>query len=134
MSEAVIGILGAMLTDGATSVTVLKSTLEGLKSMSKDGQIPLFDHKAQSLKAGNFQVGVVSTQNDDPTITMAGFKFTAEQQATNVLFFTYGSSSTDLYSSNQTMTLNKSIYSKVASTVSNKVADHAKDYVQDIDI
>jgi hypothetical protein len=134
MSEAVIGILGAMLTDGATSVTVLKSTLEGLKSMSKDGQIPLFDHKAQSLKAGNFQVGVVSTQNDDPTITVGGFKFTAEQQATNVLFFTYGSSSTDLYSSNQTMTLNKSIYSKVASTVSNKVADHAKDYVQDIDI
>lgn len=134
MSEVVIGILSAMLTDGATSITVLKSTLDGLKSMSKDGQIPLFDHKAQSLKSGNFQVGVVSTQNNDPTITMGGFKFTAEQQATNVLFFTYGSSSTDLYSSNQTMTLNVSVYSQVAASIAQKLGQQAKDYVEDIDI
>lgn len=134
MDEAVIGILSAMLTGGATSITVLTATIAGLKSMSKDGQIPLFDHKAQSLKAGNFQVGVVSTQNNDPTITMGGFKFTAESQATNVLFFTYGSSSTNLYSSNQTMTLNVSVYSQVASTISKKLGNSAVDYVQDIDI
>jgi hypothetical protein len=131
--QAVIDILEA-IADGPTSA-VVSATLQSMKNLSgKDDRLVLFERESHSLHQGNFQIS--AAQQDGMAVSMltAGFEFKSAQDITRLLWFSWETSSSELYHGAQTMTLNLDVYKKIRDDVVGKLGDKATKFIQDIEI
>ena len=65
---------------------------------------------------------------------MAAFHFTAQQQETRFLWFRYASSSTQIFTANQAMTLNEREYAKNRKKIQEKLGQKVVEYIDDLEL
>ncbi len=134
MDQVVIEILAAIATGGQS--IVISETLNALRGLSKsDNRIELFSQRSSTSSSGNFQVYPVDvSENGDVSMALGTFYFNSNAHHVNVLFFSWSSSSIQVYKGAQRVVLNRSVYSKVRSTVSSKLGDNAVNLVASIEL
>lgn len=120
----------------SSEIQVLQATIKGVQDLENDLTQPVCWFCTESATLAehwrtpvNYQVGVVNTQNDDPTVMLGAFYFTAmESKANDPLLNstnsssssdvfvnrTYSSSSSNLFYATQRMTLDMAIYPAAA--------------------
>ena len=131
--KAVIDILAAIATGG--QMAVVNATLAAMKNMSdRDGRLVLFERESHNLHQGNFQISNAKEDNGVVSMATAGVEFKSSQNITRVLFFSWESTSSELYYGSQNMTLNTDVYGRIRQDIINKLGDKATQFIKEIEI
>jgi hypothetical protein len=134
MDKAVLDLIAA-IASGGDDIAAMQATLDALRALpTSDGRLVLFDSSSHSASRGNFQIGVASEWGGVLAMRIGAFYFSTTQNVTNVLWFNFSSSSTDMYKGGQGMSLNKQIYMQVRAAIVQKLGDKAQRFVKNLDI
>jgi len=87
--EAIMKVAASLLGPAATTLAVIKATLDALKSMSADSPwISIFNRESQSAKTARFQVTLAEQGAEDQfLVSLMAFGLEAKATLTQVLFF-----------------------------------------------
>lgn len=133
VDKVVIDLLSTLGT--GTAAAVAKSTIDALKALSGDDRrFTLFKQSAHSAHTGNFQVANCSNVGGVLKMSLGAFTFSSTRVDTSVLFFDWSTSDTEIYRAGQSIVLDREVYAAVRGTVVKKLGDHAKTFVDDLDI
>lgn len=134
MDKVVLEILAAIATGGQSAI--ITATLNAFRGMSSnDGRIKLFDLQSSSSSSGNFQVYPCEQAPDgEVSIALGAFYFHASEHHGNFLFFSWGSSSTNIYKGAQKAVLNSNVYARAREAISAKLGDNAVNLVASIEL
>lgn len=133
MDKVVLEILAAVAS--GDEIAVVQATNDALKKLKQnDGRLVLFETSSHSASSGNFQICVANEAGGILTMKIGAFYFSTTQQVTNVLWFSFGSSSTSMYKGAQTISLNKQIYATVRAQIVAKLGEKANRFVRELDI
>lgn len=133
VDKAVIDLLAAIGTENAAAVA--KSTIDALKALSSDDRrFTLFKQSAHSARTGNFQVANCSNVGDVLKMSLGAFTFSSTRVDTSALFFSWSTSDTEIYRAGQSIVLDREVYATVRNSVVQKLGDHAKTFIDDLDI
>lgn len=133
VDEVVIKLLAAIATDD--DVAIVAETIEAVKALSNDdGRVVLFDSQSHKLKKGNFQIGIGNDDDGVMVMKMGAFYFSTSKDVTNVLWFRFERSDSEMYQASQTINLNEQIYAKVRQQVIDKLGVRAQEFVLGLDI
>jgi hypothetical protein len=129
--EAIMQVAASLLGPAATTLTVIKATLDALKSMSADSPwIAIFNRESQSAKTARFQVTLAEQGADDQfLVSLMAFGLEAKSTLTQVLFFKFKSSEASLKHYSGKVTINTHVLTSVRDLIKNKIAAHAIDYI-----
>jgi hypothetical protein len=133
VDKVVLDLLTAIGTENG--VAVARSTIAALKALgSDDHRLTIFKESSHSAQNGNFQVSNCSNVGGVLKMSLGAFYFTSKQVDTQILFFGWSTSDTTIYQSGQSIVLDRDVYSQVRQSVVQKLGDHAKTFVDDLDI
>ena len=133
VDKVVLDLLAAVATENG--VAVAKSAIQALKALSSDDhRFTIFKHSSHSAQNGNFQVANCSSTGGVLKMSLGAFYFSSTQEDTQVLFFGWSSSNTNIYQSGQSIVLDRDVYAQVRQNVIAKLGEHAKTFVDDLDI
>ena len=133
INDVVLKILEAIASRDEKKAVA--ETLAALKALNdKDNRVVLFDHSAQKSGNGNFQISTCAEAPEGIAMKMAAFHFTAQQQETRFLWFRYASSSTQIFTANQAMTLNEREYAKNRKKIQEKLGQKVVEYIDDLEL
>ena len=133
MDKVVLDLIAAIATQD--EVAVVQATIDALKALPQDdGRLVLFESSSHSASAGNFQICVVNESGGVVSMSIGASYFSTQQNVTNVLWFSFSSTSTNMYTGAQKISLNKQIYQNVRAAIVAKLGDKAKRFVHDLDI
>ena len=129
--EAIMKVAASLLGPTATTLAVIKATLDALKSMSADSPwITIFNRESQSAKTARFQVTLAEQGEDGQfLVTLMAFGLEAKATLTQVLFFKFKSSEASLKHYSGKVTINTHVLTNVRDLIKNKIAAHAIDYI-----
>lgn len=133
ISKVMLDILAAIASENAMLVT--KSAIDAVKALDNGSKaFTIWDSTTHSSTNGNF--AIAPCVNDDGNVVMGiGCSYFSTQTInSNFLWFSYSSSSVDLYKGTQTVVLNEDVYSSVRKVVIEKLGDNAVNYIADLDI
>lgn len=134
MSDAVIGILES-IAGGGGRAQIAQAAISALKALPQGSHgRKLWDQSSSNTKEGAFQISGATESGGNVQMSLGCFYFNAKQSSTSILWFSYSSSSTDLYTDAESVTLNEAIYATVRDKVIAKLGDRVKQYVDDLDI
>ncbi|MGE5239326.1 MAG: hypothetical protein ACM3ON_11030 [Chloroflexota bacterium] len=130
--EAILSVAAVLLGPGATTLAIIKATLDALKSMSTDSPwITLFNRESQSAHTARFQVTLAEQSSDDQfLVSLMAFGLEAKAALTQVLFFKFHSNEASLKHYSGKVTINAHVLASVRDAIKNKLAGFAKDYVE----
>jgi len=133
IKDTVLKLIAALASENALLITT--ATIAAVESLGEgDDRVALFSSQSSNPSSGNFQVGAVVEDRSTPTMSIAASYFSSSDVKTNFLWFSFQSSSTDLYQASQTITLSEAVYSKVRQSIIDKLGARAQTYVADLDI
>jgi hypothetical protein len=124
---------------GATAVaagSLLLDLLNGVKSLDK-GQafLTLFEHASQRAAARLFQISYVDADAKKfPRINIAAYELNAEHSVTQVLFFKLDLQNAKLRSFSADVTVDPELFAALAPAITEKVKDHVRTSVAEIEI
>jgi len=131
--RVILDILAAALTEN--EVAVLEASLDALKQLPEDDQrVVLWDQSTHSAEQGNFQIGIASDAGGVLTMKMGAFHFSATQEVTRLLFFTWETTSGELYQSMQQVNQSIAIYDQVRAQILEKLGSNAMTFIAELDI
>lgn len=136
INEAVISIIESFATEA--EIKVAEAALNALKGLKNDSPwYKVWDQQSHSTDGGNFQIASAA-DNDGAENTLVmkigAFAFTTTETTTNFLWVAYKDSDTSVQYADQTITLNETIYDKLADTITDKLGDNAKTQIGALDI
>jgi hypothetical protein len=134
--EAIISVATAALGAGATALTLVKKTLDAIKSMG-DGTpwMTLFKRTSESTKVARFQVTAAEATTDGGTmVSLMAFKLKTDTNLTQVLFFKISSAKVNFEHSAGKVTLLSSLATTLGPIVEGKVIEHLKNNIESISI
>ncbi|TFK80565.1 hypothetical protein K466DRAFT_605224 [Polyporus arcularius HHB13444] len=115
-------------------LALFRQMIASLEQARNEAAESLFSSSSKSFNRANFQIGVASTANGKVTFKIGAYTYSAEQNITKVLFFTFGSQKVDFYTENQTMVLDEKVYSGIREEILQKLGSNAQDLVSGIDL
>ncbi|RPD52856.1 hypothetical protein L226DRAFT_576561 [Lentinus tigrinus ALCF2SS1-7] len=115
-------------------LALFQQMVDSLNAARNEAAESLFSSSSISFNKANFQIGVASNVNGNATFKIGAYTYSAEQNITKVLFFTFGSQKIEFYSENQTMVLNEKVYSGIREEILEKLGNNAQDLVSGIDL
>lgn len=131
--KAVIDILTAIAA-GPTAAVVI-TTINSMKNLSgSDDRLVLFERESHNLHQGNFQISAAKEDGGVVSMLTAGFEFKSAQDIKRILWFSWETSSSNLYHGTQTMTLNNDVYGQIRNDIIAKLGDRASIFVHEIEI
>lgn len=136
-SFTVDAVIAELLAAIATSddKAIIDEAINAVKALDNgDGRLVLWEQNSSHLSKGNFQISACSESDGVLVMKIGAFYFSTDETVTNVLWFTFSSTQTELYKGGQTINLNEDVYSKVRQTVIDKLGVKAQDFVGDLDI
>lgn len=130
--EAILKVAASLLGASATTLVVIKATLDALQSMSENSPwITLFGRESQSANAARFQVTLAEQGEDDQfLVSMIAFGLEAKSDLTQVLFFKFRSNEISLKHFAGKVTIDSYVLSSVREQIRNKIAGFTKDYLK----
>jgi len=130
--EAILKVAASLLGASATTLVVIKATLDALQSMSENSPwITLFSRESQSANAARFQVTLAEQGEDDQfLVSMIAFGLEAKADLTQVLFFKFRSNEISLKHFAGKVTIDSYVLSSVREQIRNKIAGFTKEYLK----
>ena len=120
MEKVVVDILKALV--GQNYISVITSTLDAMKSLSKeDKKIKVFESASHSLHKGNFQIGLVTEENETVSMHIGAFMLNTTDEIRQVLFFKGGKDESELNYHAIRCTLNLDLYARVREAIVEKL-------------
>jgi len=133
MDKVVLDVLAAIASQD--EVAVVQATIDAMRALDKgDGRLTLFESESHSASAGNLQICVANEIGGILSMKIAAAYFSSQQNVTNVLWFSFSSGSSELYTGSQNISLNKQIYGQVRSAIVQKLGDKATRFVNNLNI
>lgn len=133
MDQVVLDLIAAIATQD--EIAALQATISAMRALSNgDGRLVLFESSSHSASQGNFQIATANEYGGALSMRVAASYFSTQQSVTNVLWFSFSSSSTSLYNGAQTMTLDKQVYQQVRQAIIQKLGDNARNFVKNLPI
>ena len=133
VDKVVLEVLAAIATENGAAVA--KSAIDALNALSTgDHRFTLFEQSSHSAQDGNFQVANCSAEGGVLKMSLGAFYFSSTRVDTQVFFFSWSTSDTTIYRSGQSIILDRDVYAQVRQTVVAKLGDHAKTFVDDLDL
>lgn len=133
VDKVVLEVLTAIATENGAAVA--KAAIDAMNALSSDDQrFTLFQQSSHSAQNGNFQVSNCSTDGGVLKMSLGAFYFSSTRVDTQFLFFGWSTSDTTIYRSGQSIILDRDVYAQVRQSVVAKLGDHAKTFVDDLDI
>jgi len=129
--EAIMKVAASLLGPAATTLAVIKATLDALKSMSAESPwITIFTRESQSAKTARFQVTLAEQGEEDQfLVSLMAFGLEAKATLTQVLFFKFKSNEASLKHYSGKVTINTHVLTNVRDLIKTKIAAHAIDYI-----
>lgn len=124
--KAIEKVLVALLGPQAAALVVVEAALQALQAMEENSPwLTLFDHQSKVEKAARFQVATAQPEANGLLQTaLVAFNLTAKANFTQVLFFRFSSSSTNLkYAAGKA-----TIYEAALATQRTQIAQRLVDY------
>ncbi|MEL6678479.1 MAG: D-Ala-D-Ala carboxypeptidase family metallohydrolase [Pseudomonadota bacterium] len=124
---AVLDILAAVASGG--QLAAITATLDALKGLADDNaRIKLFDFHTQTTVGGSFHLAAAeSGPTGAISMALGALQYRNVDKQQNILFFKWGSQSTDVWVAAQSLTFNVDFYEDVARAhVEAKLQDAAK--------
>ncbi|RDX44751.1 hypothetical protein OH76DRAFT_1486895 [Lentinus brumalis] len=116
-------------------LALFQNVVESLGEAKNEVATQLFNSQSKASNKANFQVGVASDGQGNTTLKIGVYFYSAEQNIDKVLFYESGSQKTlEFRAGYHTMLLNSDVYSQVREAVLEKLGNHTKDLVEDIEI
>jgi hypothetical protein len=130
--EAIINVATVLLGPGATTLAIVKTTLDALKSMSVDSPwITLFNRESKSATTARFQVTLAEQSADDQfLVTLMAFGLEAKATITQVLFFKFHSHEAMLKHYSGKVTINGHVLATIRADIRTRISSFAKEYVE----
>ena len=121
MDREALAIVAAIATQG--QLAVLTQSIKALEAMADgDGTIKLFDFHASADMSGNFQLGAVQqAANGSLSMALGAFYFRATEARRRFLFFAWGASNVNFWTSAQRLTFNTQFYAQHRELVMRKL-------------
>lgn len=133
LSDAILEILNTIAT--GSEMDILKATLNSLKdNPGNEEPLTIFSQQSYPENLGVFQILPVGEDDGEVVMAQAVMDFRSEKHVTRFLWFTWASTSVELFQSAQKAVLNEDLYSQVRQEVINKLGDRAKQFIKDIEI
>ena len=133
VDKAVIKLLESIAEGG--EVAIAQASLDALKSLSEgDRPLQIWNSSTHSANAGNFQIAPCAKSGNVVVMKNSSFYFKTSESTHGFLWFTYSSSSMELYQAKQTMSLNIDVYKQVRQQVIDKLGNRAKEFIADLEI
>jgi hypothetical protein len=133
IDKVVLDLIAAIASQD--EVAALQATLDAMRALSNsDGRIVLFESSSHSASAGNFQICTANEVGGILSMRIGASYFSTQQNVTNVLWFSFSSSSTSVYNGAQTVNLDKQIYVQVRQQIIAKLGANAQTFVQNLPI
>lgn len=130
--QAILDVAAVLLGPAATTMAIVKATLDALKSMSSNSPwITVFNRESQAANTAHFQITLAEKSPDDQFIvSLMAFGLEAKATLTQVLFFKARSNEATLKHYSGKVTINGHVLSNVREAIKNRIAGFAKDYVE----
>ena len=134
--EAIIKVATSLLGPTASTLTVVKASLDALKSSSENSPwITLFNRESQTAHTARFQVTQTEQgENDEFLVSLMAFGLEAQTTLTQVLFFKFKSSEATLKHYSGKVTINSDVLTSVQGTIKQRLAGFANDYIKELPI
>jgi hypothetical protein len=94
----------------------------------------LFDQSGQKDGSGNFQISACAESPEGVAMKIGAFHFSAEQQTTRFLWFSYSTSSSQIFTASEAMTLNEREYAVHRDKIRAKLGKKIDEYIDDLPI
>lgn len=132
MYDAILELTSGLWTKSAQdSLTAMLRALGSFKST--DRRIQLLGGSSVAASAGNFQLGVAeSAKGDQIRMQTMAVLFNSQGIPADFLFDSYTAASMNLFASSQTMVLNDNVYSRMRSTVRNRLNAQISQFIVSI--
>jgi hypothetical protein len=129
--KAIMKVLAVLLGPQAAALVVVKTAIEALQSMSENSPwITLFDRQSKTGNSARFQV---ATAQLDPNgllqTALVGFNLKTKSTLTQVLFFKYSSSTTNLKYAAGKATIYEAALKGQRAAIAARLADYRSAYV-----
>lgn len=130
--EAILTIATSLLGAGATTLAVVKATLDGLKSLEKNSPwITLFNRESQQANTARFLVSLAhEDENREFFVSLIAFGLEANAKVTQVLFFKFRSNNAKLRHLSGKMTINTDVLAGVQPQISEKIAAFQDEFIR----
>jgi len=134
--EAIIKVATSLLGPTAAALTVVKSALGALKSMSEDSPwITLFNRESQSANTARFQVTQTEQgDSDEFLVSLIAFGIEAKAKLTQVLFFKFSSNEATLKHYSGKVTINADVLSTARKPIKDRISEFTKNYIEELPI
>jgi hypothetical protein len=133
MDKVVLEMVKSLMS--GNGLEVAGAAIKALDALAdKDGRIALFKRSSQKSSGGSFQIGTASERNGALAMQLVASYMNFKTSETGVLWFSYKSSSVDIYKSGQTVTLNKDVYGQVRQSIISKLGGNAQSEIMSLDI
>ena len=117
-------------------IAIANATIDALKALPQnDGRLRFLESMSHSASKGNFQISVAHEGvSGDLTMRMVAAYFSTSDSVTNVLWFPFTNSKTNMYTASQEIILNSLVYSQFRDSVAMKLGSKAGDFVKELPI
>jgi hypothetical protein len=130
--EAILKVAASLLGPAATTLVVVKATLDALQSLSADSPwITIFNRESQSAHTARFQVTLVEPGKEDQfLVSLMAFGLEARASLMQVLFFKFRSNEATLKHYSGKVTINSSVLLSVRDLIKKKITGFADEYLK----
>lgn len=134
MDKSALDVIATIAT--GNQLAILVKALDTMKGLAEeDGAIRVFELQAVAELSGNYQLGTVQrAENGALSLALGAFRFHTTDRRRRVLFWDWGAEQIVFWAAAQKMTLNSEHYARVRSTVAERLAADAADYMAEIPI
>jgi hypothetical protein len=133
VDNIIIDIL--MAAFGSTYITIIKKTLEAIKTMGDDDRkIQAFKKNVNEISKGGFQIALANEEGGIVSIKIGTFFLTSSHEMEKVFFFKTEKDKTSLQYISKTATLSSKAYSAIRELIDKKLEDHLQTSVAEIKI
>ena len=132
MDQAALAIITAIATQN--QLAVLQQSVAALSKLAEgDGALTLFDFHSSMEGNGNFQLGAVArAANGALSMALGAFYFRGVDERKRFLFFKWGSSQVNFWTSAQRLTLNSDFYARRRADVVARLEADAPSFIADL--
>jgi hypothetical protein len=133
VDNVIIDVLSSAF--GASYISIIRKTLEAIKSLSDDdNRIIAFEKNTQALEKGCFQLGVAVVENEAVTLRLGTFVITSDKRIKKILLVRIRKGETSIDYVSKKATFNLAAYNKIRHAVSAKIENYMTDYVAELTI
>jgi hypothetical protein len=132
--EKIIEVMAAVLAPAPAALAIITSTVNALKAMEPDSSwITLFRRESQKASIAKFQVGLVSTGEDDEVrVSLLACLIEARGALTQVLLFKFKSENASFKARAANVSVNRASLADLGPAIRRKTRAYQFDYVSNI--